>query len=211
MVSNGTGLASDYTVTLDQRHADGQPATPSATRSATTARPTARRPTWPPTCRPRSPPASTARTWPSAYSSTGDTTTAHVGTYAITGVVSNGTGLASDYTVTLTNGTLTVNPYAFSYTIGNDSQTYGTPANLATDLPDHDHHRRQRPEPGDRLQQHGRHRHGQRRQLRDHRRRVQRHAAWPSDYTVTLTNGTLTVNPARSPSPPTTRPRSTAR
>ena len=49
-------------------------------------------------------------------------------------MVSNGTGLASDYTVTLTNGTLTVNPYAFTYTIGNDSQTYGTPANLATDL-----------------------------------------------------------------------------
>ena len=41
-------------------------------------------------------------------------------------MVSNGTGLATDYTVTLTNGTLTVNPYAFSYTIGNDSQTYGT-------------------------------------------------------------------------------------
>src|SRR4029077_18427813 len=51
-----------------------------------------------------------------------------------TGVVSDGTGLASDYAVTLTNGTLTVNKYAFSYTIANDSQTYGTAANLATDL-----------------------------------------------------------------------------
>src|SRR6202008_4509334 len=62
-----------------------------------------------------------------AYSSTGDTTTAHVSTYAITGALSDGTGLASDYTVTLTNGTLTVNPFAFNYTIGNDSQTYGSP------------------------------------------------------------------------------------
>ncbi len=31
--------------------------------------------------------------------------------------------------------TLVVNPYAFSDTIGNDSQTYGTAANLAADLP----------------------------------------------------------------------------
>ena len=29
----------------------------------------------------------------------------------------------------------TVNPYAFTYTIGNDSQTYGTAANLTADLP----------------------------------------------------------------------------
>jgi hypothetical protein len=42
------------------------------------------------------------------YSSSGDTSTAPVGTYAITGVVSNGTGLASNYTVKLTAGTLTV-------------------------------------------------------------------------------------------------------
>jgi hypothetical protein len=69
------------------------------------------------------------------YSSTGDTNTAAVGTYAITGTVSNGTGLASNYTVTLTNGTLTVNPAQISYTIGNDKQTYGSPANLAADLP----------------------------------------------------------------------------
>ena len=31
--------------------------------------------------------------------------------------------------------TLTVRPHAFSYAIGNDSQTYGSPANLAGDLP----------------------------------------------------------------------------
>ena len=42
------------------------------------------------------------------YSSNGDTSTAPVGIYAITGVISNGTGLASNYSVTLTNGTLTV-------------------------------------------------------------------------------------------------------
>ena len=43
-----------------------------------------------------------------AYSSTGNTVTALVGTYAITGALSNGTGLASDYNVTLKSGTLTV-------------------------------------------------------------------------------------------------------
>jgi hypothetical protein len=69
-----------------------------------------------------------------AYSSTGDTTTAHVNTYAITGVVSSGTGNLSNYAVTLIPGTLRVNKDAFSYSIGNDSQTYGTPANLGADL-----------------------------------------------------------------------------
>src|SRR5207244_43307 len=42
-----------------------------------------------------------------AYSSTGDTASAAVGAYPITGVLSNGTGLLSDYNPTLTNGTLT--------------------------------------------------------------------------------------------------------
>ncbi len=69
------------------------------------------------------------------YGSTGDTTTAHVGSDAVTGALSSGTGQVSDYSVTLTNGTLTVSPFAFSYMIGNDSQTYGSPANLAGDLP----------------------------------------------------------------------------
>ena len=70
------------------------------------------------------------------YVSTGDTTTAHVlsGGYAITGSLANGGGLTSDYSVTLKNGTLTVNPFAFTYQIGNDTQTYGTAANLATAL-----------------------------------------------------------------------------
>src|SRR5204862_4861675 len=69
-----------------------------------------------------------------AYSSTGNTTTSNVGTYAITSVVSNGTGLASNYDVTLTNGTLTVNKKAISYTIGNASHEYGSTVNLATTL-----------------------------------------------------------------------------
>src|SRR4029077_7138181 len=71
-----------------------------------------------------------------SYSSTGDTATAHVvgSPYAITGTLSSGTGTLSDYSVTLANGALTVKPFAFSYTTPNDSQTYGTPANLATDL-----------------------------------------------------------------------------
>ncbi len=42
------------------------------------------------------------------YSSTGDSASAAVGTYAITGVLSSGTGLLSDYNTTLQNGTLTV-------------------------------------------------------------------------------------------------------
>jgi len=69
-----------------------------------------------------------------SYSSTGDTATANVGTYAITGTPANGTGLLSNYNVTLTNGTLTVNKASVRYTISNDSQSYGTPANLAHDL-----------------------------------------------------------------------------
>jgi hypothetical protein len=44
-----------------------------------------------------------------SYASTGDTATANAGAYAITGTLTNGSGLLSNYTVTLTNGTLTVN------------------------------------------------------------------------------------------------------
>ena len=69
------------------------------------------------------------------YSSVGNTPTAHVSTYAITGVVSDGTGLASDYNVMLTPGTLTVNPAPISFTIGNDTHAFGSTANLAGDLP----------------------------------------------------------------------------
>ncbi len=43
-----------------------------------------------------------------AYSSAGNTSTANAGSYGITGIVSDGSGLASNYSVTLTAGTLTV-------------------------------------------------------------------------------------------------------
>ncbi len=111
-----------------------------------------------------------------AYSSTGNTATADVGSSsAITGRISSGTGLASDYCVTLTSGNLTVTPYAFSYTIANDSHVYGTVDPFST-LAHHDCHRNQRPEPGHRLQQHGQHGHGRRRQqLGHHRLDLKRH------------------------------------
>ena len=69
-----------------------------------------------------------------AYTSSGDTATANAGSYSIMGTLSGGTGLLSNYSVTLKYGTLTVNPYAFTYQIGNDAQTYGTAANLASAL-----------------------------------------------------------------------------
>jgi hypothetical protein len=71
-----------------------------------------------------------------SYASTGDTNTADVkaGGYAITATLANGTGLTSNYTVTLVPGTLTVNPYSFTYTIGSTNQVYGTQVNLATAL-----------------------------------------------------------------------------
>ena len=69
-----------------------------------------------------------------AYSSTGDTDTAAVGGYDIRGVVSNGSGQLSNYTVVLTDGTLTVNKATLDHTILDTDQTYGSPANLATAL-----------------------------------------------------------------------------
>jgi hypothetical protein len=70
------------------------------------------------------------------YSSSGDSATAHVqaGAYAITGALSNGTGLTNDFSVTVNNGALRIYPYAFAYTIANDHRIYGAPANLATGL-----------------------------------------------------------------------------
>jgi hypothetical protein len=59
------------------------------------------------------------------YASSGNTATAQVGTYNINGSVSNGTGLASDYTVSLTNGTMTVNPATLTITANSTSKTYG--------------------------------------------------------------------------------------
>jgi hypothetical protein len=69
-----------------------------------------------------------------SYASTGDSATAHVGSYPITGALADGSGALANYAVTLLRGTLTVNPYACSYQIANDMQVAGTPANLATDL-----------------------------------------------------------------------------
>jgi hypothetical protein len=62
-----------------------------------------------------------------AYSSTGNTVTAVPGMYAITGVVSDGTGLASNYTVTLTPGTLTVNKAPLTITADNKTKQYSDP------------------------------------------------------------------------------------
>jgi hypothetical protein len=69
-----------------------------------------------------------------SYASTGDSATAHVGSYPITGALADGSGALSNYVVTLNRGTLTVNPFAFTIQIGNDTQVAGTPANLAADL-----------------------------------------------------------------------------
>jgi hypothetical protein len=69
-----------------------------------------------------------------AYSSTGNAATATVASYAITGVISGGTGLASNYAVTLTDGVLTVTKAPVSYTINNASHEYGSTVNLATEL-----------------------------------------------------------------------------
>ena len=64
-----------------------------------------------------------------------NTSTAHAGTYPITGFVSNGTGLTKDYTVLWNLGTLTISPAPISYTIQNNAHPYGSTANLAADLP----------------------------------------------------------------------------
>jgi len=60
-----------------------------------------------------------------AYSSTGDTATAHVNTYSITGALADGTGLTSDYAVTLTPGTLTVTPAPLTVTAESAAKDYG--------------------------------------------------------------------------------------
>ena len=61
--------------------------------------------------------------------STGSAATAAVGTYPITGANATGTGLAN-YTITYTNGTLTVNPAALTITASNAAKTYGAVASL---------------------------------------------------------------------------------
>ena len=66
-----------------------------------------------------------------AYASTGDTAAADVGGYAITGTLSDDTGRTSDYRVTLTNGTLTVNQAALIITANNVGKTYGQTVTFA--------------------------------------------------------------------------------
>ena len=132
-VSNGTGLASNYTVALadgtltvgakaishtigNTSHVYGDTVNLAATLGATFLT------------------GVNGETLGLAYSSTGNSATATVGSYAITGSVSDGTGLASNYTVTLTDGTLTVGAKAISHTIGNTSHVYGGTVNLAAAL-----------------------------------------------------------------------------
>ena len=68
------------------------------------------------------------------YNSTGNTVLAHAGSYAITGVVSDGSGLAGNYTVTLSPGTLTVTPATLAGNIGNAAHVYGSTVDLASAL-----------------------------------------------------------------------------
>jgi hypothetical protein len=53
--------------------------------------------------------------------------------YSIVGSAAVGTGLGN-YNISYVNGSLGVRPFAFTYTIGDDSQLHGTPADLAADL-----------------------------------------------------------------------------
>ncbi len=68
-----------------------------------------------------------------ALASTGSVATAAVGTYPITiSTAAGGTFTASNYTITYTSGTLTVNPVALTITATNQSKTYGVAATLGT-------------------------------------------------------------------------------
>ena len=61
-----------------------------------------------------------------SYSSSGNTSNASVANYDITATLSDNSGLASNYNVTLTNGTLTVAKATLTITANNDSKVYGT-------------------------------------------------------------------------------------
>jgi hypothetical protein len=64
-----------------------------------------------------------------AYTSSGNTATAGVGTYTINGTATDGTGLASDYAVTFATGSLTVNQASLTVTSSSRSMPTGsTPA-----------------------------------------------------------------------------------
>ncbi len=60
------------------------------------------------------------------YSSSGNTANASVAEYDITATLSDNSGLASNYNVTLTTGTLTVAAATLTITANNDSKVYGT-------------------------------------------------------------------------------------
>ena len=158
----------------DQRHADGQPVR--LQLHDRQRQPDLRhgRPTWRRTCGTTINTGVNGENLDIAYSSTGDTATANVGSYAITGVVSNGTGLAErlhgDPDQRHADGQ-PVRLQLHDRQRQPDLRHAGQPGH---DL-GHDQHRRQRREPGHHLHQHGRHGHGARRQLRHHGRGVQRH------------------------------------
>jgi hypothetical protein len=59
------------------------------------------------------------------YSSPGNTATSGVGTHPITGTLANGSGLTSNYAVTLHPGTLTVSPAALTITASDETKTAG--------------------------------------------------------------------------------------
>ncbi|HEV8062152.1 MAG TPA: MBG domain-containing protein, partial [Gemmataceae bacterium] len=68
----------------------------------------------------------------SARLTTTATTSSPPGSYPI--IAAQGTLEATNYSLMFVNGTLSVGKYAFTYTIPNDSQTYGSLANFTTDL-----------------------------------------------------------------------------
>lgn len=78
-----------------------------------------------------------------SYSSSGNSGTAIVGSYAITATASNDTGALSNYDVSFTDGSLTVGRRPVSLTVGDVSITYGNtttfaslPSSLATGVGD---------------------------------------------------------------------------
>ena len=125
-LSNGTGLASDYDVTLTNGTLTVNP-TPSPTRSATTARPTAPRPTWPPTCLATIATGVNSETLDIAYSSTGDTATASAGSYDIDGIAVQRHRADDRLRRHAHPGTLTVMPAPLTITADNQTMIFGTP------------------------------------------------------------------------------------
>ena len=67
--------------------------------------------------------------------STSATVYSGVGTYVTTATLNDPDGKLDNYSLVVSNGVLTVTPYAFTYTIGSVSQTYGIPADLGAELP----------------------------------------------------------------------------